>query len=346
MNAIGIVANPASGKDIRRLVAYATAMDNGDKVNIVRRIIMSLSRTNVDTVYYMKEYYGIIETALNGMYSQHKHVADHIRFLPVDTLTLGIELDTVLAVEAMRDLGVKCIITLGGDGTNRAVAKRCGDIPLIPISTGTNNVFPSMIEGTIAGMAAGAYAGGLLPENPDHLIPTKRLEILKNGEVMDIALIDAVTLHSTQIASRAVWKSDAFDQIFLTCCTGDCIGLSAVGGQLAEVAKEDPCGYYVECGPEGETLYAPMAPGLMEPVSVTASRTMAIGEEIPLRTVPCVIAVDGERDITVTEESQLSVRLTWNGPKLLNIRQVLRDARKARLFYAGPNDPQSSNDNL
>lgn len=333
MNAIGIVANPASGKDIRRLVAYATAMDNGDKVNIVRRIIMSLSRTNVDTVYYMKEYYGIVETALQGMYSQHRHVADHIRFLPVDTLVLGIELDTVLAVEAMRDLGVKCIITLGGDGTNRAVAKRCGDIPLIPISTGTNNVFPQMIEGTIAGMAAGAYAGGLLPENPKHLLPTKRLEIRKDGEMVDMALIDVVTLRSSQIASRAVWQPDAFDQIFLTCCTGDCIGLSAVGGQLAEVGKEEPRGYYVECGPGGERVCAPMAPGLMESVEVTGTRIMQIGEEILVRSTPCVIAVDGERDIAVTEESRLSVCLTWNGPKLLNIRQVLRDARRERLFY-------------
>lgn len=333
MNAVGIVANPASGKDIRRLVAYATAMDNGDKVNIVRRIIMGLSHTSVDTIYYMREYYGIVETALNGMYSQHRHVADHIRFLPVETLTLGIELDTVLAVEAMADLGVKCIITLGGDGTNRAVAKRCGNIPVIPISTGTNNVFPQMIEGTIAGMAAGAYASGMLPENPDHLRPTKRLEILKNGEMADMALIDAVTLRSTQIASRAVWQSDAFDQIFLSNCTGTSIGLSAVGGQLAEVTKEEPRGYYVECAPEGERLYAPMAPGLMEPVHVTAARTMEIGEEISVYSTPCVIAVDGERDIAVAEDARLSVRLTWNGPKLLNISQVLRDARRERLFF-------------
>ncbi|WP_222927512.1 hypothetical protein [Biomaibacter acetigenes] len=36
MKSIGIIANPASGKDIRRLVAHATIIDNNEKVNIVK----------------------------------------------------------------------------------------------------------------------------------------------------------------------------------------------------------------------------------------------------------------------------------------------------------------------
>ena len=42
----------------------------------------------------------------------------------------------------MKELNVSCIVTLGGDGTNRVVAKGCGSVPILPISTGTNNVFP------------------------------------------------------------------------------------------------------------------------------------------------------------------------------------------------------------
>jgi predicted polyphosphate/ATP-dependent NAD kinase len=30
---VGIIANPASGKDIRRLVAYGSVFDNNEKVN-------------------------------------------------------------------------------------------------------------------------------------------------------------------------------------------------------------------------------------------------------------------------------------------------------------------------
>ena len=41
MPSIGIIANPASGKDIRRLVSYATTTDNQEKVNIVKRIVLA-----------------------------------------------------------------------------------------------------------------------------------------------------------------------------------------------------------------------------------------------------------------------------------------------------------------
>lgn len=40
----GIIANPASGKDIRRLVAHATVFDNQEKVNLIRRILLGFKR--------------------------------------------------------------------------------------------------------------------------------------------------------------------------------------------------------------------------------------------------------------------------------------------------------------
>jgi predicted polyphosphate/ATP-dependent NAD kinase len=36
MTSVGIIANPASGRDIRRLVAHGSVFDNNEKVNIVR----------------------------------------------------------------------------------------------------------------------------------------------------------------------------------------------------------------------------------------------------------------------------------------------------------------------
>ena len=58
--------------------------------------------------------------------------------------------DTMRAAAMMAELGVGCLITLGGDGTNRAVAAATSQIPLVAISTGTNNIFPVMVEGTLA----------------------------------------------------------------------------------------------------------------------------------------------------------------------------------------------------
>ena len=44
MGPIGIIANPASGKDIRRLVAHASVFDNQEKRNILRRAIHGAQR--------------------------------------------------------------------------------------------------------------------------------------------------------------------------------------------------------------------------------------------------------------------------------------------------------------
>ena len=40
MRAVGLVANPASGKDIRRLAGKASVFDNREKLAIVRRAVI------------------------------------------------------------------------------------------------------------------------------------------------------------------------------------------------------------------------------------------------------------------------------------------------------------------
>src|SRR5262249_60648778 len=86
--------------------------------------------------------------------------------------------------------GVGAMVTIGGDGTNRAVAAGCSDIPLVAISTGTNNVFPAMIEGTVAGLGAGLVATGAVNTLAVSR-RTKRVEV-HAGSVDDFPLVDAV----------------------------------------------------------------------------------------------------------------------------------------------------------
>jgi pyruvate/2-oxoglutarate/acetoin dehydrogenase E1 component len=50
---VGIIANPASGKDIRRLTAHGSVFDNNEKVNIVRRVLLGLEAAGVSEVLYM-----------------------------------------------------------------------------------------------------------------------------------------------------------------------------------------------------------------------------------------------------------------------------------------------------
>src|SRR5262245_10710556 len=154
MTLVGIIANPASGRDIRRLVAHGSVFDNDEKVNIVRRVLQGLAAVGVERVWIMPDDFGIGLKALDGL---RLGLDASLLAMPV---TFS-EADSRRAAALMVDAGAGCIVTLGGDGTNRVVARASGDVPLMPISTGTNNVFPTMIEGTIAGLAAGLVARGL-----------------------------------------------------------------------------------------------------------------------------------------------------------------------------------------
>ena len=184
MATVGIIANPASGKDIRRLVAHGSVFNNLEKVDIVRRALLGLQAIGVEQTIFMPDYFGIGARAIDGLK------------LTLKTSTLkmplrGTQEDSTEAADRFREMQVGCIITVGGDGTNRAVAKGCGKIPLLPISTGTNNVFPYMIEGSIAGLAAGVVTLQIV--KLDRVIQqTKRLEIEKDDQLIDIALIDVV----------------------------------------------------------------------------------------------------------------------------------------------------------
>ena len=151
--AVGIIANPAAGKDIRRLVAHGRFVTNQEKVNILRRVLAGIESVGVRRVVFMPDMSGLGHGSLDGG-------AHGISVEFVDILVTNKEIDSTRSAEVMQEEGVGCLVTLGGDGTNRAVAKGAGDIPIVPISTGTNNVFPQMMEGTVAGIAAGVVASG------------------------------------------------------------------------------------------------------------------------------------------------------------------------------------------
>ena len=48
MRPVGIIANPASGKDIRRLVAYGSVFGNMEKINIIKRLLIGLDSVGED----------------------------------------------------------------------------------------------------------------------------------------------------------------------------------------------------------------------------------------------------------------------------------------------------------
>ena len=178
---VGIIANPSAGKDIRRLVAQGRVVSNQEKANILRRVFSGLIASGVDRVVVMPDMSGLARPAI---YDTSGQISSEV----LDITPSGSQNDSTRAAEMMSEMGVDCVVTLGGDGTNRVVAKGIGDVPMVPISTGTNNVFPRMTEGTLAGLAAGAVAAGSV--NIDEATRrSKRLEVIRDGELIDIALV-------------------------------------------------------------------------------------------------------------------------------------------------------------
>ena len=324
MARVGLIANPAAGKDIRRLVAHASVFDNNEKVNIVRRVLLGLEAAGVAEVLLMPDSYGIGTRAL-----QRLALAMRCTFLDLEPEFT--QQDTTRAAEHLRALGVGCIVTLGGDGTNRAVATGCGPVPLVPISTGTNNVFPQMIEGTVAGLAAGVVAAGV--SDPDVTVrPYPRLEILRDGCVAAIALVDVVVASDRFVGAGALWDLATIRQIILTHADPGHIGFSSVGGNLGLPQLDAQHGLVLEIGGETQRVLAPIAPGVLRELAVAAVRPFAVGEQVAIAAAPAVLALDGERAIVLRAGETVQVRLSAAGPHVVDVRAALRQAA-ARGFF-------------
>src|SRR5258708_11560156 len=130
---------------------------------MVVRLLAGLGALGVERVLTLRDTTGVAALLLRAL-DTHAAVAAHRRWPDVEFLDLpftdSVE-DAHAGAAQMVRAGVSLIAVLGGDGTHRAVAAHCGDVPLLTLSTGTNNAFPDLREATVAGLA-----GGLAPAPP------------------------------------------------------------------------------------------------------------------------------------------------------------------------------------
>jgi predicted polyphosphate/ATP-dependent NAD kinase len=320
---VGLIVNPASGKDIRRLVASASVFDNAEKVSIARRAILGAIGVGVEQFVYMADSHGLARSAA-------AELADEATFEALPSPATASALDTTRAAQRMRDLGVSCVITLGGDGTNRAFALGWPDAPLVAVSTGTNNVFPQMVEGTIAGAAAGLIARGRVRLD-EASQQAKLVHVAIDGEPEDLALIDAVLLDEPFIGARAVWNPARLRTLVLARAEPAAVGMSAIGGLLDPVSGSADAGLVVEAGAGCRTINAPIAPGLYAPVRVRPARRIGLGEAVEVRG-PGVLALDGERErrLKPGQVAQLTVRR--DGPLVVDVGLALNLAASRGIF--------------
>jgi predicted polyphosphate/ATP-dependent NAD kinase len=363
---VGIIANPASGKDIRRLVAHATVVNNQEKVSIVRRLLLSLFAAGVDRVEIMPDHFGIGVRALHGLCNHPEIVAA--------TSLIRMELeatadDSLRAAQYLRDAGAGCIVSLGGDGTCRIVAKGlalpapsadlrskaegslskelalpalspvegslskelalslskgCNNVPVLAISTGTNNVVPTFVEGTVAGLAAAYVALHPEVERERLCYRHKRLLVYVNGAQVDQALVEVALVSTAFTGARAVWQADSLRQVFCTRAQPTSIGLSAVVGVVHPVSRGDPVGASATIVPDGQKVISPLAPGSVVPVGIGEITDLEPGVRYAVRPEhPAVLALDGEREIVLRDGDRAEVTLQLDGPWFVDVERTL-----------------------
>lgn len=350
---VGIIANPVSARDIRRVVANAGSLQLADRVNIVLRAMAALGACGVGRVRMMPDREG-----LKPMLERHlareraANRADHcwpqLQWLDMP-VTARVD-DTMCAARLLREAGVAAIIVLGGDGTHRAVVRECGQVPIAGLSTGTNNAYPEMREATLAGLAVGLYASGRIA--PEHaLAHNKRLDVtLNEGRTdarHDIALVDVAIAREQYIGAKALWKTESLAALYLTFAEPQAIGLSSIGGLLEPIDRRERGGLRIELEPPQEDaneasleplfhLQAPIAPGLLRPVPIHGWHRLSDGEPVRVSQRSGVVALDGERELTFGPADLLTVTLRERAFRSIDIAACLHHAAQHGLLRDPP----------
>ena len=320
---VGIIANPASSRDIRRIVARGPATTTNDKINSLARLMEGLAATGVCRVVSMSDAGGIAQ----GLASiAQKATASHWPELSfVDQEISHSPTDTINAARAMCEQGVGAIVVLGGDGTNRLLLGETGDTPVASISTGTNNAFPRRDEPTVVGFAAGYVATSTV----DPAVCTYRAKSLTvtAGEESMGALVDVAIVDGDRIASGAVWDAGSLREVFLCFAEPDAVGLSSIGGHLQPVGRDEPNGLHVQLDATArQRITVPIAPGLIRELGIASMATLPPDTTVQVRAQAGVISVDGERSMRFAPGTPISVTLNARGPRVLDVPLAMSHA--------------------
>lgn len=332
-SAIGIIPNPMSGRDIRRIVSQASVFPNTEKTSMVLRILRAAGTLGVERVLLSTDTFGIAAGVQREMIRlTTARSTAHLRWPKVEFLELdrptGGAADTTAYARVMAQRCSAAVVLLGGDGTMRAAVPGLGQTPMLALSTGTNNAFPIMLEATVAGMAVGMIAIGAAA-SPETRCKMLHVEITRASGRVDheVALVDACVSTAMDVGSRALWTGTSLRELYCTFGEPHGIGLSSIVGRLLPTGRADDRGAAVmltDPATAAHTVLAPLAPGLLQPVGVTGVGELVPDRPHPVRLDRGTVAVDGEREVEFGPQDRVTVTLRHDGPRVIDVPAALR----------------------
>lgn len=331
---VGLIVNPVAGRDIRRLTGGASVSSNYAKRRTAHCVLEGLRIADGSEVLVMPDNAGLAE----------RIVADAPDDLAIDVLDVAVTdsgRDTRNAAERF-STAADAVVVLGGDGTNRDVAVGIGEVPMVSISTGTNNVVPTPVDGTIAGAATGFVASGAVPASETTVRHGTVEAVVDDGteERRLRGLATVGVLDQQFVGTRAILDPEDIIGGVVSRASPAEIGLSAIAGGFETHRPDEPGGIGFRLGDRSESanedereVRAVTVPGVVSDVSVAEFRRLDDGETFAFDVSSGVVSADGERELEVRDAS---VRLSpvSDGPRLVRIDAAIERAADAGYFRA------------
>jgi ATP-NAD kinase N-terminal domain len=331
---VGVIVNPLAGKDVRRLVTNASPISDSTKIGMVRRAVAGAVEGGAERVLLSDDRHHLARRAVHGL------ATGDARVEVLDEPLSGDRLDTVTATTRMSKEDAAALVVFGGDGTQRDVATAWGDAPLIPVSTGTNNVFPFVWDAGAAGTAAGLIASGVvaLARVATH---AKRIDVHLAGrglDIDDVALVDVALVDGAFVGTRAVWDARRIRTVVAAIASPASSGLSSIAGRTRPVGRWVPGGVVVRLGPGGRRVRLPISSGTYAAVDVTDASTLPFDERVELAG-PGIVSLDGERTHVLRTDDIATVAVRGGGLFVIDVERALQLAAAAHAFDI-PGPPQ------
>jgi hypothetical protein len=303
---VGLIANPTSSKDIRRLTMLARVIDVEEKANLVARLLVGLGSEPAIEVLGIRDRAGLLERAVGLAGS----AASPVDFIPIDIE--GSEDDTRRAASYLAANGAAALITVGGDGTVRAAAEGWPQAPLVPVAAGTNNAFALTEEPSVVGLAT---ALAVISGNGSFK-PTTALQV-STTEGSALAVIDAVAVRTHWAGAGAIWEPTELVEGLVTTARRTAVGIASVSAAFGPLAPGHV--RHLRFGGD-ERVRSVFGPGLILDVPVRSHLDLPIGGEVELSGDAGMVALDGERRLLADDARVRAI----DGPRVLDLEEALR----------------------